>query len=154
MSSLRFEGERDFPQQPPAALFARLSDARFLVQCIPDVEKVTAEAADSASLVLRPGFSFVRGTLDVALSVVDVVSPTAARVVLLSKGIGSSADVEATLALSEHDGGTRVHWTAEIKKLGGLLKLIPGGLVRGAAEKVINDAWASVAAKLTQQPQG
>src|SRR3954470_22237621 len=93
---LRFEGDRDFPL-PPAELFARLSDARFLVQCIPDVETVREQSAEAAALVLRPGFSFVRGTLDVALSVVDVAAPASARVLLLSKGIGSSADVEATL---------------------------------------------------------
>lgn len=144
---VRFEGDRDFPQ-PPAELFARLSDARFLVECIPDVETVHEQAPQSARLTLRPGFSFVRGTLEVALSLVDVVAPTSARVVLASKGIGSTADVEATLSLSDREGGSRVHWTAEVKKLGGLLKMVPGGLVRGAAEKVINDAWASVSQKL------
>ena len=147
---LRFEGTRDFPQAPPA-LFAKLADARLLVQYVPDVETVTASAADSASLVLRPGFSFVRGTLDVALSLADVVAPSSMRVVLLSKGIGSSADVEATVALSEHEGGTRVNFVVEITKLGGLLKLIPVGLIRGAAEKVINDAWARVVEKVGER---
>jgi carbon monoxide dehydrogenase subunit G len=151
---LRFEGDRDFTQ-PPAELFARLSDARFLVQCIPDVESVKEQSPDAASLVLRPGFSFVRGTLDVTLRVVDAVAPVSLRVVQASKGIGSSADVEATLALSERAGGTRVHWTAEVKSLGGLLKLVPAGLIRGAAEKVINDAWARAAEKLAgPAPQG
>jgi hypothetical protein len=35
-----------------------------------------------------------------------------------------------------------------VKSLGGLLKMIPTGLVRGAAEKVINDAWNRVTEKL------
>jgi carbon monoxide dehydrogenase subunit G len=145
---VRFEGDRDF-NQGQAEMFARLTDARFLVQCIPDVETITSQDADNAVLVLRPGFSFVRGTLEVTLQVVDRVSPTSARVLLLSKGIGSSADVEAGLALSsEREGVTRVHWTAEIKSLGGLLKMVPSGLIRGAAEKVINDAWARVVEKV------
>jgi carbon monoxide dehydrogenase subunit G len=137
---LRFEGDRDFPQAP-GELFARLADARFLVQCVPDVESVASAEADRAVLVLRPGFSFVRGTLETTLQVVDAVAPTALRVLLHSKGIGSSSDVEAALALAPREAGTRVHWTAEVKSLGGLLKLVPSGLVRGAAEKVINDAW-------------
>jgi carbon monoxide dehydrogenase subunit G len=143
---LRFEGDRDFPHAP-AELFAKLTDARFLVECIPDVESVKSQEADNATLVLRPGFAFVRGTLEVVMHIVDVASPTA-RVILNSKGIGSSADVEATLALSDHEGGTRVHWTAEITSLGGLLKMVPGGLIRGAAEKVINDAWTRIGEKL------
>ena len=38
--------------------------------------------------------------------------------------------------------------TAEVTALGGLLKMVPPGLVRGAAEKVVNDAWNRVTEKL------
>ncbi len=148
---LRFEGDRDLPL-PQSEVYARLTDTHFLVQCIPDVESVTQEEADQASLVLRPGFAFVRGTLEVTLQVVDVVPPTSARVLVHSKGIGSSADVEATLNLAPEGNGTRVHWVAEVKELGGLLKMVPGGLIRGAAQKVIEDAWTAVAAKLAAPP--
>jgi carbon monoxide dehydrogenase subunit G len=144
---LRFEGDRDFPRTP-AELFAHLNDARFLVECIPDVESVSNLAPDQATLILRPGFSFVRGTLEVTLQIVDSVPPISETVRLHSKGIGSSSEVEAALTLSEHEGGARVHWVAEIKSLGGLLKMIPPGLARGAAEKVINDAWNKVREKL------
>jgi uncharacterized protein len=144
---VRFEGEKDFPQ-PPAELWAKLSDARFLVQCIPDVESVVEVESDRARMALRPGFSFVRGTLEAALRIVDAVSPTAARYTIANKGIGSSADVEATIALAPQDAGTRVRWTAEVKALGGLLKMVPSGLIRGAAQKVVNDAWSAVEAKL------
>jgi carbon monoxide dehydrogenase subunit G len=144
---LRFEGDRDF-SQPPAELWARLTDARFLVECIPDVEKVNELGPDHAALVLRPSFAFVRGTLEVTLDVVDKAAPETARVLLKSKGIGSSSNVEATLALAPHGEGTRVHWVAEVKELGGLLKMVPSGLIRGAAQKVINDAWDAVEKKL------
>jgi carbon monoxide dehydrogenase subunit G len=148
---LRFDGERVFALAP-ADLWRKLTDARFLVRCIPDVEAVKHVDADRAELVLRPGFSFVRGTLEVTLQVVDKVEPTSARVLLHSKGIGSSSDVEATLALTPHDGGTSVRWVAEVKALGGLLKLVPAGLIRGAAQKVVGDAWNAVEAKLKEPP--
>jgi len=144
---LRFEGDRDFAM-PPAELYARLTDPAFLVQCIPDVESVGTCTADHATLVIRPGFSFVRGTLELDLRVADRVEPTSARVLLLSKGIGSSSEVEAQLTLAEQSGGTRVHWTAEVKRLDGFMKFLPAGLIRGAAEKVINDAWERVRARL------
>ncbi len=148
---LRFEGDRDFALAPDD-LFARLTDVPFLVQCIPDVESVAAQEADRAVLVLRPGFSFVRGTLELTLQVVDVVAGQSARVLLHSKGIGSTSDVEASLSCTPQGSGTRVHWVAEIKSLGGLLRAVPAGLVRGAAEKVINDSWGRVEHKL--QPTG
>ncbi len=144
---VRFEGEKDFPQAP-AELWAKLSDARFLVQCFPNVESVSEAQADYVRMVLRPGFSFARGTLEATLRIVDAVPPLSARYVIANKGIGSSADVEATIALAAQDGGTRVRWTAEVKALGGLLKMVPSGLIRGAAQKVVNDTWNAVEAKV------
>lgn len=144
---VRFEGEKDF-SQPQAELWTKLSDARFLVQCIPDVESVPEVEPDRARLVLRPGFSFVRGTLEATLHIVDAQAPASARYTIANKGIGSSADVEAIIALVPQGTGTRVRWTAEIKALGGLLKMVPTGLIRGAAQKVVHDTWSAVEAKL------
>ena len=144
---LQFAGDREFTQSP-ADVYARLTDVSFLVGCIPDVETVKSTDADRAELVLRPGFSFVRGTLEVNLRFVEKTEPTSARVLLLSRGIGSTSEVEATLALAPQEAGTRVHWTAEVKSLGGLLKMVPAGVIRGAAEKVINDAWNRIVERM------
>jgi carbon monoxide dehydrogenase subunit G len=144
---LRFEGDKDLPLAP-ADLAAKLGDARFLVQCIPGTEAVAVAEADRAVCTLRPGFSFVRGTLEVTLRVIEVVPATSTRLALVSKGIGSSSEVEVLLAYTAQNDGTRVHWVADITKLGGLLKAVPQGLIRGAAQKVIDDIWANVAAKL------
>lgn len=146
---VRFEGDKDFPQAP-ADLWAKLTDARFLASCIPDVQSISLAEPDRAELVLRPGFSFVRGTLEVTLRVADAAAPTAARYLVSGRGIGSTSEVEAAIALTPRDTGTHVHWTAEVKALGGLLKMVPPGLVRGAAEKVVHDVWAAVEAKLAQ----
>jgi carbon monoxide dehydrogenase subunit G len=148
---LRFEGDKDFAL-PPAPSWAKLTDARFLVQCIPGVESVTRAEPDAAEWTLRPGVSFVRGTLDVSLRVAEAVPDTSARLLVHSKGIGSTADVEATLAFAPQGSGTRVHWTAEVKTLGGLLKAVPQGLIKASAQKVIADAWAAVEARLAAGP--
>jgi carbon monoxide dehydrogenase subunit G len=144
---LHFEGEKDLPR-PPAEVAAQLSDARFLVRCIPDAEVVGTPTADRAECKVRPGFSFVRGTLHVTIRVVEAVPGTSTRLSLFSKAIGASSDVEAVLTYAPTEAGTRVHWTADIKTLTGLLKLVPQGLIRGAAQNVINDVWTQVEAKL------
>jgi carbon monoxide dehydrogenase subunit G len=144
---LHFEGDRDLPL-PPAELSTRLADARFLVQCIPGAESVSVAEADHAVCKLRPGFSFVRGTLDVTLRVTEAVPGTSTRLTLNSKGIGTTSEVAVQLAYAPQDSGTRVHWTADITQLGGLLKAVPQGLIQGAAQKVIEDVWANVTAKL------
>ena len=143
---LRFEGDRDFSQSP-AELFAKLTDARFLVTCLPDVEKVSEQEADRAVLTLRPGLSFARQSgNDVANCREDAADRRAnaadqQRHRQRQQG-GSDADADAERRRA------RVHWIAEVKELSGLLKMVPQGLIRGAAEKVLNDAWAAVETKL------
>jgi carbon monoxide dehydrogenase subunit G len=144
---LHFEGTRDFAR-PPADVWTKLSDARFLVQCIPGVESVAQAEPDKAVCVLRPGFAFVRGTLELTLQVVDRVAGTSARVLVHSKGIGTTSDVEAFLAVAPKDAGTHLQWTADVKQLGGLLKAVPQGLIKASAQKVIADAWATVEANM------
>ena len=150
---LRFEGDRDFPQ-PPEELFARLTDARFLVTCIPDVQGVAEQGPDRAVFTVRPGLSFARGTLDVTLQVLEKTPPASARLSLVSKGVGSSSTVEATMTLAPAAAGTRMHWVAEVKELGGLLKMVPQGLIRGAGQKVVDNAWAAVELKLAKEHTG
>lgn len=142
---LVFEGDQDF-FQPPDVVWSKLTDPGFLVRCIPDVQSVAREGPDEAVFTLRPGFSFVRGTLQVTLQVVEANKPVSARLRANSKGIGTSSDVEATLSLAPHNGGTRVHWVAEVKELGGLLKAVPQGLIKASAQKVIADIWSAIVA--------
>jgi uncharacterized protein len=140
---LHFEGTRAFPN-PPAEVWDKLSDARFLVSCIPDVESVSHSERDSAVFVIRPGFSFVRGTLEVNLQVLPRVEGKELTFLVAGKGIGSTNKLEADLIIAPDDGGTTVHWSVDVKELGGLLKAVPQGLIKASAQKVIGDVWASL----------
>jgi carbon monoxide dehydrogenase subunit G len=144
---LHFEGDRDLAK-PPAEVWSRLSDARFLVQCIPDAQITGEPTLTTATCKVRPGLAFVRGTLEITLRVEEAVEPTSVRLMLDSKAIGAWSTVEANLAIAAHEEGLRIHWTADVKTLGGLLKLVPQGLIRGAAQSVINDVWAQVDQKI------
>src|SRR5579885_3133330 len=78
---LHFEGDRDF-RQAPTDLWTKLSDARFLVQCIPGVETVKRAEPDLAVWTLRPNLGFVRGTLEVTLKVVEAVAEQSMRLLV------------------------------------------------------------------------
>jgi carbon monoxide dehydrogenase subunit G len=146
---LRFEGDKNF-RQTPETVWARLTDPAFLIGCVPDVERVIRAESDEAAFVVRPGLAFVRGHLEVTGKLRDKVAPTAVHYDVHSKGIGSSSVVAVALTLAAADTGTRVHWSAEIKELGGLLKLVPGGLIRGAAQKVISELWNAIEKKINE----
>jgi carbon monoxide dehydrogenase subunit G len=140
---LHFEGTKEF-RNSAAEVWDKLSDARFLVACIPDVESVSHAERQSAVFVIRPGFSFVRGTLEVNLQVLPKVEGKELAFLVASKGIGSTNKLEAELTLTPGEGGTIVHWSIDVKELGGLLKAVPQGLIKASAQKVIGDVWASL----------
>jgi carbon monoxide dehydrogenase subunit G len=143
----RFEGERTFAM-PLDELWPKLSDAAFLAGCVPDATVKGEPAHDRAEYTVRPGFSFARGTLDVSMEILERRATESVRFRLTSKGIGSSSVVESALTLSADGTGAKVNWMAEVMQLGGLLKMVPSGLIRGAAQKVIEDVWDGIAKKL------
>ena len=145
---MSFEGDRELAQ-PPAEVWAKLSDARFLAGCVPDVESISQSQADRAVCTIRPGLSFVRGSLQLTIEVAEAVPENSVRLLLHTKGIGSSSDVEAFLTLAARDSGTLVHWIAQIRNIGGLLKAVPQGLIKAAAQRVIADVWAAVESRIT-----
>jgi carbon monoxide dehydrogenase subunit G len=145
---LHFEGDKDFGQ-PPAEVWAKLTDARFLIQCVPDLRSVSKMEPREAVCTVRPSVGFASGNLDVTLQIVDVQEPVSARYVLQSKGIGTSNTVEVRMEMSARDGGgTHVHWVTDVTQLGGLLKMVPQGLIQASAQKVIGDVWTAAEAKM------
>jgi carbon monoxide dehydrogenase subunit G len=145
---LHFEGERDFPLAP-AELWAKLRDARFLVTCIPNAIVKGTPERDKAVCSVRPGLSFVSGSLDTTVEILGGNEPTDLRLRLASKGIGTSSEVETSLTIKPQDKGSRVNWVADVKSLGGLLKAVPEGLLRGSAQKTVEDVWEEIAKKLS-----
>ncbi len=142
-----FEGER-IVALPPAQLWSKMRDAAFLATCIPDGTPHEGATRDRAVCTVHPGFSFMRGSLDVTIEILGGEEPTTLRYSQKSKGIGSSSEVETTVTLTPVENGSRIQWRSEVKNLGGLLKMVPGGLIRGAANKVIEDVWSGVVDKL------
>lgn len=149
---LPFEGERMFAL-PPDQVWPKLRDMAFLATSIPDATPKGAATRDRATATVQPGFSFMRGSLEITAEIIDAQEPTTVQYRLTSKGIGSSSVVETALTLLPHEQGTKVQYRAEVTSLTGLLKMVPAGLIRGAAQKVIEDVWTGVAAKIVSANQ-
>jgi len=147
---MQFEGDQDFAL-PPDQVWPRLSDARFLVDSLKNVEEVLQREPDEAAWRVKPAASFIAGTMDTHLQIVERKPPEEMKVVLASKGIGSSSVTTVKLVLMPHESGSRIHWQAEITEMTGLLKMIPKGLIQGTARKVIEDVWAGVDERLKKE---
>jgi carbon monoxide dehydrogenase subunit G len=136
---IQLAGERQVAVTPDR-LFAELGDLTRLIHTLPDVQKVKSVSEDQAAFVVKPGLSFVRGELDTVARRVDHDPPRRTALEITSKGIGSSSKLRAAFELESAGEGTLLRWQAEVLELGGLLKMVPAGLLKGAAQKVF-DNW-------------
>ena len=143
---IHFEGDRTFTL-PPADVAANLGDAAFLVSCLQNVNEIVEISPDKAVWKLRTGFSFLSTTLEITLTVTGR-SPESATYEALRRGVGATSLVRAKLTFHPADGGTRVHYTADVGERTGFLKIVSAGLIQAAAKTVIEDTWKAIEAKM------
>src|SRR5206468_3786522 len=133
---IHFEGDKSFPL-PVAEVAAKLSDAGFLVNCLPDVQ-VSEATPERAAWKLKPRLSFLTGSLNVEMTTTSREPGKSVAFKVLAKAMGASSTVVTNLNFQEAEGGgTAVHWTGDLEQVTGLLKVVPKGLLQGAAQKVI-----------------
>ena len=147
---IEFRGERVL-ELPLAFVSTKLSDAAFLARGIPNAEIVGQPTPVAAQCVIAPNLAFARGKLETKIEVAANAPDAGVRYVFVSKGVGASAEVEIRILFFAAESSTRVEWTAAITKLGGLLKMVPSGLIRGAAAKVLDDVLDSVVSLLSTE---
>ena len=121
-------------------LYPELADLTRLVQSLPDVKSVKEASESNAVVVVAPSLSFIKGELETIITRTAGTPTTQAELAIASKGIGTTVKVQATFSLVNNDASCEMTWQAQVLELGGLLKLEPGSLLKGAAQKVI-EGW-------------
>lgn len=143
---IHFEGVESFPT-PPADLYAKLADAGWLARALPDTEVLEA-TTDRATWKVKPKFAFMAGTLDTIAEVAARVSGEQVRYRVTSTSVGAKSVAEATMTIRPAGAGSEVQWAGDLTELGGLLKMVPRGLLQAAAQKVIADVWVALKQKV------
>ena len=154
MANLQFEGEETFAA-PRERVYALLVDFDALPASIPDL--TSSKKIDDRTLeaVVRPGFSFLRGTMKLRFTLDELTPPEAATLRIDASGIGVSMKVTSRMLLREATGpdgspATTLAWKAEVSDLKGLVATVSPGLVRAAADQVVRNGWTQLHAKLKQ----
>jgi hypothetical protein len=150
---LTFGGEETLAA-PPERVFNLLTDLDQVAATIPDL--VSSEKVDDRTLecVVRPGFSFLRGTLRVTVVLGQIQRPAHAAMHVSAKGIGTQIGIESRIQLADDPAGTKLTWTAEIVELKGLAATIGRSLISAAADQVIRRAWQRVREQLDRAQNG
>lgn len=140
---MRLDGQQSY-SVPVDVLWSKLTNLEFVVAAIPDVTRVKSQSTDKADLVIRPKLAFVQADLDLIIEQIPGEANRSAEWILKTKAIGSSSRVRATMELEPSPRGAVLHWSATVEELGGLLKLVPSGLIEAAARRVITDVLTGI----------
>ncbi len=145
-----------------ARVFGVVTDLDVLARVLPDVESSERPDADTLRCVVRPGFSFLRGKLNVTIARRQVAAahsesnPLSASFRVESKAIGVQIAVETSLRVEESDdrrsnsgAGSALHWKAHVVERKGLVAAVSASLLRAAAEKVIHQTWGRLRSELS-----
>lgn len=145
---IELSGVKQFPVSVEQ-LYPELADLTRLVKSLPDVKTVKEVSEEAAVIVVAPGLSFIKGELETTIHRTAATPPTAATLQVASKGIGTTVKVSASFTIAATPTGSELNWQATVTELGGLLKLVPASLLKGAANKVIEGWLTSLAARLS-----
>lgn len=142
-----FGGEERFAASPEK-LYELLTNLDAMASSIPDL--VSAEKVDGRTMkcVVRPRFSFLRGTMRLTITLAEATKPESAAMGVAAQGIGVSMNVLSQLKISPEGSGSRLDWTAKIQELKGLISAVSPGLIKAAADQVIRHAWSQVRKQL------
>lgn len=148
MAKLQFSGEEHFAA-PPHEVFRHLTDVDSLTASIPDL--VSAQRVDERTVdcVVRPGFSFLRGTLKLRIAFTEFEPTSQATMLINAQGIGLTMGAVTKMQLAPTGEGTRLDWQAEVTELKGLVATVSGGLIKAAAEQVIRHGWSQMHQRLS-----
>ncbi|HEX3727802.1 MAG TPA: SRPBCC domain-containing protein [Pirellulales bacterium] len=144
---IEFGGEEQF-RATPEQLYAQLTNLDAMAATIPDL--VEAERVDEQTLkcVVRPGFSFLRGTMKLTITLDQLAEPTSATMSVVAQGIAVGMTVRSHLAIAADGSGSRLTWTATVAELKGLIAAVSPGLISAAADQVIRHAWTQIRQQL------
>lgn len=147
MATLQFGGEERFAA-PPEKVYALLTDLDGLGASIPDL--VSAERVDERTLActVRPGFSFLRGTMKLKITLDELTPPSQATLKIDSQGIGVAMKVVSQMTLEPDAAGTKLTWNAAVPEMKGLVATVSPGLVKAAADQVIRHGWKQMHERL------
>lgn len=146
-----FGGEERFATEP-ARLFQALTDLELFADNVPNL--ISAERVDERTLkcAVKPGFSFLRGTLKLTITLTESNPPEEAAMDILAQGIGASMQVVSRMKIAPEGSGSRLNWQADVQRVSGLLATVPGSLVKAAADHTIRHAWQQIREKLGEPP--
>jgi len=145
---LHYEGSFDV-RASREKVYDFVTDPHKVTSLFPDVQSVKVIDPNNFALKAKVGMSFIKGIMDVKLSLVDGKRPSFSKIKARGTGLNSSVDLESSFTLEEIPaGGTHVKWAAEAK-ISGMMASVGSRLIDSAADRYVKEIIGSLERKLS-----
>lgn len=134
-------------KSPQDRVYGFFLDPEELGACVDDPHTIQVQDADHFKGTVKSGVGFIKGTFNVSATVVERMPPTRARLKVHGSGMGSGFDIDAILDVSGSDGGTAVHWAADVV-MNGPIASMGARLMQGTIDKKTSAFFENARKKL------
>ncbi len=144
---MKIEGSTDIPA-PRERVWKALLDPATLAQAIPGCEKLEAAGEGEFRATMKVGVAAIKGTFEGKVRLSDLEPPNRYRMAVEGTGGPGFVRGEASMELSDTEGGTRVAYSADVQ-VGGLIASVGQRMLGGVSKMMLDQFFGRMTEILT-----
>lgn len=144
-----FSGEFETPAAVEATWDFVMDPSR-VAWCGPGVREVEVLDPTHYRITARVGIGAIAATFRLDAEVADVEEGESASVLVRAQAPGTAVEGRASMSLADAGGGTRMTWKVTVQ-ISGKLAAVGERLIRGTADRMINQTFACMRSKLESE---
>ena len=143
---MRFEGTLDIAA-PRDRVWSFLTDPKQVTTCAPDVQSLDLTDRRHFKVVVRAGVGPIKGTFSMNVEFTELQEPGHASVVARGQAPGSAVEMRSTMDLEAQGERTTMRWASDVT-VSGMIQQVGARLMQGAADKITQQVFSCIKAKL------
>ncbi|HET8577834.1 MAG TPA: carbon monoxide dehydrogenase subunit G [Methylomirabilota bacterium] len=137
---MKIEGSAEIPATRERVWKAFLDPAT-LAQALPGCERLDAIGEGEFRATMKVGVAAIKGTFEGKVRLSDLEPPNRYRMVVEGSGSPGFVRGEASMELSDADGGTRVAYSADVQ-VGGLIASVGQRMLGGVSRMMLDQFFS------------
>ncbi len=133
---MKIEGSADIPA-PRERVWKAFLDPGTLAQAIPGCEKLEAAGEGEFRATMKVGVAAIKGTFEGKVRLSDLEPPNRYRMAVEGTGSPGFVRGDASMELSDTEGGTRVAYNADVQ-VGGLIASVGQRMLGGVSKMMLD----------------
>lgn len=144
---MKIEGSTDIPA-PRERVWKAFLDPATLAQAIPGCEKLEVAGEGEFRAIMKVGVAAIKGTFEGKVRLSDLEPPNRYRMAVEGTGSPGFVRGEASMKLSDTEGGTRVAYSADVQ-VGGLIASVGQRMLGGVSKMMLDQFFGRMTEILT-----